>query len=74
MRLWAGIASKLQFVLRVVVAFAIARVAAGVIIIVFFSRDAVAWSYQLTALFAGALALCFVAAYAVRRWAPPRAR
>jgi hypothetical protein len=74
MRWWRGIVSKLQFVLSVLLVFAVARVLAGVIMITFFERDAVAWSYALTILLAAGLALCILAALAVRRWAPPRGR
>jgi hypothetical protein len=72
MRRWNRFASKFQFVIRVLVAFAVARIILGVIVIAFFDRDAVAWSYQLSALLAIAIVLSFLAAVAVRRWSPPR--
>ena len=74
MRLWRSLVSKAQFVVSVLLAFAIARVLAGLIIIAFFQRDAVAWSGELTLLFAVAALACALAALAVRRWAPPRPR
>lgn len=74
MRFWRSFVSKVQFVLSVLLAFAIARVLAGLIIIVFFQRDAVAWSAEITLLLAVAAVACAVAALAVRRWAPPRPR
>jgi hypothetical protein len=69
---WRSLTSKFQFVVRVLVAFAIARIILGVIMIAFFDRDAVAWSYELTALLALGVLLSFAAAMAVRRWSPPR--
>jgi len=74
MRFWRGITAKLRFALSVLLVFAVARLLAGVIMITFFERDAVAWSYALTVLLALGLALCIVAALAMRRWAPPRLR
>jgi hypothetical protein len=74
MTLWQSLVSKAQFVLRVLLAFALARVLAGILVIAVFDRDSVAWSYGLTALLAAAMALCLFAALAVRRWAPPRPR
>jgi hypothetical protein len=74
MGIWRSFVGKLQFVLRVLLLFAVARVALGIVMIAFFERDSVAWSYQMTLLLAAGLALCIVAAYAVRRWSPPRAR
>jgi hypothetical protein len=71
--LWRSLVSKAQLVLRVLLVFALARVLAGVLIIAFFGRDSVAWSYGLTAMLAVAMALCLFAALAIRRWAPPRA-
>jgi hypothetical protein len=74
MRMWRSLVSKFQFVLQVLLVFAVARVIAGLIMIIFFERDSVAWSYGLTVLLAAGLALCIVAALAVRRWSPPRPR
>jgi hypothetical protein len=74
MRIWRAMASKLRFVVSVLLVFAVARVLAGIIMIAFFERDAVAWSYVLTLLLAAGLVLCIIAALAVRRWAPPRPR
>jgi len=74
MRFWRSLVSKMRFAVSVLLVFAIARVIAGLIIITFFQRDAVAWSMELTLLFAAAAVACAVAALAVRRWAPPRAR
>ncbi|MEX2226697.1 MAG: hypothetical protein WEB52_09640 [Dehalococcoidia bacterium] len=72
MGMWRGFVSKLQFALRVLLVFAIARLLAGIIIITFVERDAVAWTWGLTLLMAAGIAICFGAALAVRRWAPPR--
>jgi hypothetical protein len=74
MRLWRSLVSKAQFVVSVLLAFAIARVLAGLIIIAFFQRDAVAWSMEITLLLAAAALACALATLAVRRWAPPRPR
>ena len=74
MRIWRGLVSKVRFVLSVLLVFAVARVLSGVIMIAFFERDAVVWSYALTALLAAGIAICIIAALAVRRWSPPRAR
>jgi hypothetical protein len=73
MRFWRSLVSKVQFVVSVLLVFAIARVLAGLIIIAFFQRDAVAWSMEITLLLAAAAIACTVAALAVRRWAPSRA-
>jgi hypothetical protein len=74
MRVWRSFMSKVQFLVSVLLAFAIARVLAGLIIIVFFQRDAVAWSMEITLLLAAAVVACALATLAVRRWAPPRPR
>jgi hypothetical protein len=57
---------------RIVLLFVILRLVAGVIIIAFFDRDAVAWGYEVTAILAGVIVVCLLAALAVRRYAPPR--
>jgi hypothetical protein len=73
-RIWRSFSAKLQIVLSLLLVFAMARLLAGMIMIAFFERDAVAWSYGLTLLLAAAFALCIAAALAVRRWSPPRPR
>lgn len=71
---WRMLVEKGRFALRIVLAFAIARVVAGLIIIAFFSRESLAWGYEITVVIAAAVILSVFAALAVRRWAPPRSR
>jgi len=74
MRSLRQIVAKLRFILSVILVFAVARTIVGVAVIAVFHRDAVAWSYELSALLALGVLLCVGAALAVRRWAPPRSR
>ena len=60
--------------LQLIIAFAVARVIAGLMIIAFFSRDSVAWGYEVTLIVAVCVAVCLLVALAVRRWAPPHPR
>jgi len=65
--------ARIRRVFRLLVLFVVLRMIAGIAIIVFFRRDAVAWGPELTAITVGVFAVCIGAALAVRRWsAPPR--
>ena len=60
-------------VLRIFLIFAVARIAAGIVTIAFFDRDAVAWGIELTMIIGVAVAVYVIVALCVRRWAPSRA-
>jgi hypothetical protein len=57
---------------EIIVLFAGARVIGGVAMIALFSRDSVAWGWEITVVLAVAFACALMAALAVRWWAPPR--
>jgi hypothetical protein len=55
-------------VLEVILLFAIARVIAGIAVVALFSRDSVAWGWELTFITIGVFAVCLLAALMVRRF------
>jgi hypothetical protein len=64
--------ARIRRVFRLLVLFIVLRMIAGIVIIAFFQRDAVAWGPELTAITVGGFAVCIGVALAVRRWSPPR--
>jgi hypothetical protein len=67
---WSGIA---RTIFRIVVAFAVARIALGIIAIVILNDDGLAYGLRATAILAGATLIAVAVAFAVRR-IPPRPR
>ena len=64
--------ARIRRVFRLVVLFLVLRTVAGIVMIAFFQRDAVAWGPELTAITVGVFVVCIGVALAVRRWSPPR--
>ena len=56
--------------LELVLLFAVARIIAGVAVVALFSRDAVAWGWELTLITVAAFAVCVAVALCVRRFSP----
>ena len=63
---WRNFASRVRTAFRFLALFLVVRVIAGVAIIVFFDRDAVAWGMELTVVIIGALAVVLLVGLAVR--------
>jgi hypothetical protein len=70
-RRWKSIGRK---VMQVILLVALLRLLMGVVIIVFFDRQAVAWWYELGLISLGVLAVFAVVAFSTWRWSPARER
>lgn len=70
--IWRGFTAKLRRLWQIVVLFCVARLIAGVALIVLFDREAVAWGWELSLIVAAMVIVYVGVALAVRWWAPPR--
>lgn len=69
---WRRFSLVMQRVLALVLLVALARIVAGVLLIVLFQRDAIAWGPEVTLIVIGAVTVPVLVALAVRRWSPRR--
>ena len=63
---WRNFGARVRSAFRFLALFLVVRVLVGVLIIVFFDRDAVAWGPELTVVVIGALAVVVLVGLAVR--------
>ena len=64
---WQRLTGGLRGILRVLVLFAMARVALGIALILVFDREAVAWGYEATLVVIAAFVVYVAVGLAVRR-------
>ncbi|MBI2724375.1 MAG: hypothetical protein HYX50_04860 [Chloroflexi bacterium] len=69
---WHSLAERVRRIWRFIVLLVVLRLVVGIAAIVFFNREAVAWSPVLTALTVGALAVYVSVAFAVRWFSPAK--
>jgi steroid 5-alpha reductase family enzyme len=68
---WQTLQSKIQRLFRLIILFCVLRFVVGFAAIAIFSRDSVAWSWELTAIVIAMVAVYASVALAVRHWSPP---
>jgi hypothetical protein len=68
---WRGFTGRVQRVFRLIVLFCVLRFVVGLVVLLLFNRDAIAWGPELSVLVVAIVAVYVGVALIVRRWSPP---